>query len=136
MFYGCKSLVIIDMSDIDLSNVQEVDYMFYDLNSLEYISLRGIKFSNENKDLIIKNLTNKDNLIVCQYSSDQILTNENYEYSCCTNYDIDNHTCDNSNYIIVYYGSDNNYEFGGGFENYYDSDNTNDYVVFREGISF
>ena len=46
MFYGCKSLINIDLSNFNTKNVRNMSYMFYGCNSLTNIDLSNFNFIN------------------------------------------------------------------------------------------
>ena len=46
MFYGCNSLISLDLSKMNLQKVTNMEYMFYDCKSLESIDLSNVKTNN------------------------------------------------------------------------------------------
>ena len=134
MFYGCRSLILIDMSKLNLEKVKEAEFMFYDLPALEYLDLNESKYSDPIKEQLTSALSNKDKLIV--YSEKKI--EGNFEYLCC-NYSLESHGCEKGpNYMIVYYGSDHIYSKGYKIddEEEYDKFGGPDFGEYREGIKY
>ena len=70
------------------------------INNLEYINIYNAISSGNLATAIKSELNNIDNLIVCQ--KNEIITNNNAIYACC-NYNNDNSKCEFSNYMIVKY---------------------------------
>ena len=52
------------MSNLNLENVQKAELIFYDLPSLEYLSLNEGNYSSTIKLQLIADLSNKDKLII------------------------------------------------------------------------
>ena len=46
MFYGCSSLISVDLSNFNISEVEYMDYMFYGCENLQYINLEKYNESN------------------------------------------------------------------------------------------
>ena len=99
MFYGCDSLIILDLSYFNLINCYLYDQMFSNYHEIRYVNLYGIK-----NDKIISETFNKiNNLFVCQ--KDKIITNAK-AYICC-NYNLETDDCDtdfgvDSSEVILY----------------------------------
>ena len=74
MFYGCSSLVSLNLSNFDFSKVIGVDYMFKDCFILEYINI--IKISETNELTSYQNMFSNtpENLVICM----DIDKNRNY----------------------------------------------------------
>jgi len=111
MLCGCNSLLSINMNSLNMENVEDASYMFYNVKNIEYLEIDDVKV-NDKFIAEIKGeygLNNKDNLIVCQ--NKEIITNPNDEYICC-HYDIKNHVCGCSNYISLKYIENVKYENG------------------------
>lgn len=59
MFYGCQSLVSLDLSNFDTSNVKNMEYMFFDCSSLETLDISNFDTSKvTNIDSIFVNCDN------------------------------------------------------------------------------
>ena len=99
MFYGCKTLKVLDISHFNLDNTTNHDSIFGNVNSLRYINLYYV----EDKNKIIQNsaLSNLNNLIVCQKEEEILPTNTDNK-KCCY-FDITENICKSDNYIILYY---------------------------------
>ena len=109
MFEGCESLKYLDISHFNLDNeMLNIESMFKDVNNLQYINVYNIKDTN-------KKLSSIDlhNLIVCQKEKYKIILNEDITNKCCY-YDIKSNTCEDSNFITIYYDEDVEYT---SFEN-------------------
>ena len=46
MFWGCSSLINIDLSNFNTNNVTDMDYMFANCSSLTYIDLSNFNTNN------------------------------------------------------------------------------------------
>ena len=105
IFSGCSSLKYLDISNFNMETVTNADSMFEKDESLKYINLFRAKDYN---DYISKSeLNNLDNLTVCQ--TEKILTKDDVIDKCCK-YNIIFDTCEETNYIELYYGEDVFYE--------------------------
>ena len=119
MFDSCENLAFLDISKFDMQKItssQDIENMFNDLKSLQYINLYEVK-DNENSILKgeirrEKGLNSKDSLIVCQ--QDQIINNENAKQICC-NYNFTQKMCISTNYIIIQLSE--NAVYNDGFKN-------------------
>ena len=119
MFDSCEKLAFLDISKFDMQKItssQDIENMFNNLKSLQYINLYEVK-DNENSILkgeMGKNngLNSKDSLIVCQ--QDQIINNENAKQICC-NYNFTQKMCISTNYILIQLFE--KVEYNGGFKN-------------------
>ena len=146
MFYGCESLILLDLSNFntslvtnmnsmfdlcyylkfldinsfDMKSVISADKIFFTLNSLKYINIYHVENSGEY--IKTSSLNNIENLIVCQ--KEKILSSSSIKDECCY-YDMETLKCESetSNYMVVYYGK--NAEYSEGFAK-----------GFREGIKF
>ena len=47
MFCGCESLLYINMSNLDLSKVDDATYMFYNMKEINYPEIKGIKLNDK-----------------------------------------------------------------------------------------
>ena len=136
MFYECISLKYLDLSKLTTSLVTNMNYMFSGCTSLQYLDISHFITNQVSKSVsIFKNVTNLkyinlyrvedingliseselnnlDNLKVCQ--TNNILKNQNIFNICCA-YNIETDKCEYTNYIIVYYGKD--VEYNEGFKN-------------------
>ena len=76
MLCGCESLLYINMNDLDLSNVNNATYMFYNMKEINYLEIKGIKLNDKmsigkhksiccDYDIELKNC--KRNYIICKY---------------------------------------------------------------------
>ena len=45
MFYGCNSLISLDLSNFDISNVENMNYMFYECKSLKSLDITNFDTS-------------------------------------------------------------------------------------------
>ena len=130
MFYGCSELRVLDMSNIDMTSITTFDNIFNGVSSLQYLNIRGI---NNIKEEIFDSLSKMD-LYVCQDT--MLVKGDNIKNDCCFFYD-DDISC-KSNYIIVYYGSDHQYNNGyktdgeKKYKDYYGSDKGE----YRGGIEY
>ena len=146
MFYECISLKYLDLSKLTTSLVTNMNYMFSGCTSLQYLDISHFITNQVSKSVsIFKNVTNLkyinlyrvedingliseselnnlDNLKVCQ--TNNILKNQNIFNICCA-YNIETDKCEYTNYIIVYYGKD--VEYNEGFKN--DYRNSIDYII-------
>ena len=64
MFYGCSSLISLNISNFDTSKVNDMDDMFYGCLSLEYINLNNFEVSK------LKSFSNMfykvpENVVIC-----------------------------------------------------------------------
>ena len=50
MFYGCRSLTNIDLSNFNTQNVINMDFMFYECNSLINKTINFIEGENDYED--------------------------------------------------------------------------------------
>ena len=135
MFYQCKSIISIDLSNFKTENVAEIQYMIYmctsvkaiDLSNhnyehlkskyssymeaipnLKYINLKNFKLSPQMNISLLPLLKNTANLIICGVPSGYSTISKDI----CCNYDTENDKCDYSNYISVYYDIDEiNHQF-------------------------
>ena len=127
MFNGCSSLIFLDISNFDFSNVIDLNDMFYGTNHIKYILLKNINNYEKLKDeSSFNDYVNTENIIVCQ--DNPIVNNESAIYKCCV-FDIQTQTCNNLNFVIVYYKNDITYE--NGFQKINNQINN-----FRKDISF
>ena len=121
LFNGCTSLKMIDISGLDLSLVQEASDVLAGSQSLKYINIMGIQFSEDVKTILNSDLREKEDLKVCQRET--ILEGDNFINVCC-NFNVESEKCESiyyiTNYIIVYYGKD--IVYGKGFINDYRND--------------
>ena len=100
-FEGCSSLKVLDISGLDLFNLNSYDRVFYEATHLKYLKTIGSSIGEGFKQQIPKN-----NLIVCQDQENKIITDKNVINKCCDlNEDIKKYYA--SNYIVVYYTSNN-----------------------------
>ena len=113
IFSGCESLKFLDISKFNMEKISKADTMFFNATNLKYINLYNAK--NAKNYISQSELKELKNLTVCQ--KDKIITSENINEECCY-YDLDNNECENTNYIIVYYGEKAEYDSGFLVENY------------------
>ena len=110
MFYGCQNLKYLDISSFNLDNIKSVEDIkdiFYGTNKLQYLNLYNLK----NYDANFKNqeIEAWENPTVCQ--KEIIITQEDVIEDCCY-FNIDNNTCESSNFIILYFEKETIYEKG------------------------
>ena len=90
IFINCISLKILDISNFNMEKVTKYNNMFKNLTELRYINIYNIK---KDKDKIIGNtFKDNENLIVCQ--NEKIISNQNAIYKCC-NFNVEKDNCDN-----------------------------------------
>ena len=112
MFDGCNSLKYLDISKFNMQKVTQIDSMFNNVTNLKFINLYNTKNSYEN--ITKSELSQINNLTVCQ--SEKIIINEDAINKCCY-YNILSNICENTNYIILYFGENVEYNFGFTKEN-------------------
>ena len=126
MLQKCSSLQYLDMSNFDLSNIDnsdDINNMISGSEVIIYINLSNMKnYDNFKKQILDNsNLDTKDDLVVCQ--SQLIIENENASYICpFPKYN-------STNYIIIYYGDNAIYENGFVFNN-------NEFNIYRNDVEF
>ena len=107
IFSRCELLQVLDISHFNMEKIIKADTMFFNATNIQYINLYDTK--NAKKYISQSELKELNNLTVCQ--KEKIITNENRIEECCY-YDIDMNKCENTNYIIVYYGEKAEYDEG------------------------
>ena len=110
LFYNCDSLRILDLSNFNMQQVTRAGDMFTGLTSLIYLNATNMVLSQggiSNQFFI-----ESQHLIVCQ-SQDIFRNNKLYEICCSFN--VENEMCESDNYITLYFNQDCNYE--NGFKN-------------------
>ena len=107
MFGGCSALKYIDISNFNFGNIQSAENMFNGADNLGYINIYNVEISYS--DIIKNNLNNNNKLTVCQ--KETIITGDNINTKCCY-YNLETKECDSTNYIIVKYGKDVEYNSG------------------------
>jgi surface protein len=113
MFSGCESLKVLDISHFNMEKISKADTMFLNITNIKYINLYDTK--NAKKYISQSELKEIINLTVCQ--KEKIINNENRVEKCCY-YNLDKNECENTSYIIVYYGEQAEYDNGFLVENY------------------
>ena len=118
LFEGCSSLKYLDISHFNLENCSSVYRMIRNANNLSYINVYNVQ---DPKKLLSLNLSLpsklENELIVCQKDEYKIISNDKIISKCCY-YDMINHTCDDTNFITLYFGEDVEYEeFGNDCKN-------------------
>ena len=125
MFAGCVSLKYLDISNFNFENIQSAENMFNGDDNLAYINIYNIKSSYPE---IINNLLKDYNkLTVCQ--KDDIISGNNIINKCCY-FNLESGECDElvdsesgdrtlyTNYIIVKFGRDVEYNSGFAIDTY------------------
>ena len=105
LFSGCQELLALDLSNLNLKNIENSNNVFTDVKQLSYINAYNVSNLNKANFDAISSL----NLIVCQ--SDMILKSENFKY-ICYDFNLEQKKCHSNNYITVKYMSDANYQSG------------------------
>ena len=135
MFYNCRSLEFIDLSSINLLYIDNCKSMFEGCESLRYLDISHFSFDYDdlNTDSMFKNVSKLEyinvynvddyykkfsiidshNFIVCQKEDYKVILNNDTKTKCCY-YDLKDKTCEDSNFIEIYYGEDVEYT---NFEN-------------------
>jgi len=105
---------MVNMNNLDLSKVNNVIYMFYNMKEINYLEIKETKFNDKiNEELKGEyGLNDKNDLLVCK--NEENLSIENYKSICCK-YDIGLKKC--GNYIICKYKETT--EYAEGFQNKY-----------------
>ena len=113
MFSGCESLKVLDISSFDMTLINDIPNMFTDVKNLKYINL----YNTQDPKRLFSESALKDmpELIVCQ-KEDLVHDKTN---KCCY-FDMETDLCEITNYMIVYYGRDVEYE--NNFNNKYRND--------------
>ena len=70
MFYNCKSLNSLDLSNFNIKNVINMDYMFYNCNELKYIDISS--FIIEENIYLFSNLPNYCQIVINTESNGNI----------------------------------------------------------------
>ena len=111
IFSGCQKLVALDMSNVNLENIEEAEAMFNNIANLKYINLNNTKINNEIKSKLNESELIELNLIVCQ--NEEILSNtsKKYKFICC-DYNFEKKKCQSNNYIIAKYKAQTKYDSG------------------------
>ena len=73
MFYHSISLTSLDLSNFDIKNVINMEYMFYYCNSLNYINI-GSFIISQSSIYLFYNLPDKCTIIINRQSSNKIKT--------------------------------------------------------------
>ena len=107
IFCGCISLQTLVLRNLDMTNVEDAFFAFYNVKNLKYLDLFDIKTNDIFKNELLGEfgLNETNNTAVCQ--KEKIITNPNDRYMCY-NLDIDC-KCECSNNILVYYENESNY---------------------------
>jgi surface protein len=126
MFYGCSSLISINLSNFVTNNVKYMDQMFYGCNSLEFIDLSNfnmiicysssdlfsdiyrikyINLYNFKNDRIINSIFSQKGSIFYACQSNKIITNQN-ALNCC-HYNFTTDKCDQEDYATQNSGTNN-----------------------------
>ena len=101
------------MNNLNLEKVDDAAYMFYNMKEINYLEIKGLKFSDKVNDELNGDygLNYRDNLLVCKNNESLSII---YEPLCCQ-YDIELKKC--VNYIICKYNTRTEYK--DGFQNEY-----------------
>ena len=110
MFYNCDSLKILDLSNFNMQQVMRAGDMFTGLTSLIYLNATNMVLSQGG----ISNQFSieSQHLIVCQ--SEEIFRNIKL-YEICCSFNAETEMCESDNYITLYFNQDCYYE--NGFKN-------------------
>ena len=100
IFFGCKELVALDISNFHFDKVKSFENMFYNDINLKYINIYNA-INNENLSSINVDELNNQNILVCQKIN--ILNNENFRNLCC-DFNIELKKCQSTNYMTIRYG--------------------------------
>ena len=119
LFQNCKSLKYLDISHFNLGSLKDnnnIKNMFRDVDNLNYINVYNVQ--DPNKLLLNYNYQKKlfskvPQLIVCQKEDNKVISHVNITNKCCY-YEINSNSCNDNNFITIYYGNDVEYT---SFEN-------------------
>ena len=104
LFEKCSSLKYLDISHFNLENCSIVNRMFTGVNNLGYINVYNVQ--DPEKKLLNYNFPSKSILTVCQKEDYKIISNDNTK--CCY-YNMSSKECEDTNFIILYFGEDVEY---------------------------
>ena len=115
MFHFCPSLKPIDILSLNIEDLENYENKFYNQGKYEYSKMKNEEII-KNLQLEFQNYLNKDNLKkYCHKTYKSLTLNEQVLCHDCNN---ENHLCQSSNYIIVYYKNDiEDIIYGGDFKN-------------------
>ena len=94
-FSGCSELIALDMSNMDLENLNSTDNIFESFENLKYIDLKNTILNNNTIITFSGELKKKTELIPCHNNADLEVP------SVCCDFDIELGRCQQTNNYIV-----------------------------------